>query len=1565
MGSGVNNFKNDAAALRRSINNLETKPIGMDVNAYGGLPNTTAAHHLLPGEVFSGDLQETFSIAYAQAGKTFNIDDSANGVILPTTTAAQETAGGAGFFASQHAGDGTHVTYSSYVERTLLRFEKQYKLIPNPSLQDAQDFVARVENLQTFLRDGLVNRDTSKIVFFVKNIDLSVQSYLRDPDFTDQEILDRYVLNLETLDRIDFLDPVSVRSLGPGIGAGQSFVQGSNVVAANFNTSLGSNLDRVASKADGIVTTATILLGIYALTGAAQDVLGEDPDWDDIIDLIAKSNLSISTDLLTELANDTVTDAIISGLAALTGVGLLWKGYQIVQGAGDARAMLSLAAQFNAEDTSLAAKAVNELDDWITWIEGKYGALTTIDSAQSLADVAADVVTSGLAGGFIGSRLLAWISDAEQQGGTQSEQLNQYGANLTPQIEFILNGGWTVLHGSPDPDTIVVLGRQNHEIHGYGLRDEVFLLGTASDYSPRASYADGSVSVVKADGSQELRLYSIERLTFSDGSFLDLAGQDNPDPQPNPGTQNLPNLIVDDAEVKEGGMLAFRVHLDGEKASQPISFLATTYRNGTFGDYEGFIDRSFSIPQGASEVVVQVQTIDDVVPEGIETMAFNVHDVAGAEIASAVDGWAIGRILDDELAVEEVPFEGQSLSGTVTAGQSEYFAFTTTGSGTLRIDLTRLSADADLQILDNTFQPIPPNGIVSQNTGTQAERVEFHYLPNQRYFIQVEGKQIDTPFVVALIPEPGENRLPTAVDDTLSVSLNASGNVVIDVADLLRNDTDPDGNTLSITHIDGDGSGPSWVGNGSAALTGDQIVFTPDSSGADTGRFAYAVSDGQSIHRDWALVTLNFADTPPPSQGVDLAIENILVNDLPYLTWFEQAGRVIDPDGPFEVTFDVVNYGDTATPSSFQTGLNVSSGLVGIASFTGPLAPGAKVTQSFSPRLQEGFTGQVAFQPFADFHGQTGDVDLSNNTFTGRGLVAEPLPQVDVDFTIENVRINGIAYDEWIRGASQLLSSELPQFTFDIVNLGTADMPEGAPLSFDIEISGNPVLGSLMSSFSGGERRTVTLDPEIEHLDAGVHGFEISVDRFVGVNHQSIPETNESNNAFLGIVSVTDTPEPSPPAEKFGLRGPSSDTLGREEGDRWIIGVTRLGDSSGRAVEASIAYTGTATTGVDFTGATTVSLGANEGVEADGHGFIVSIMDDVIEEADIETLTVSLAGVIYADTSEIAAIDVATNRVSLAILDNDGGTGGGQGSEVRVAVQASDTGEGTVFRFELVDPAPEARPVTLNYTIDPGFELEGGAPEETSFRITLDPSAPVQDVRVHPQDDPDGGGPGITLTSVNGGYSPQSRIVDAAQPEPAEPGTIAVRAVHETRDESGAEGVLVPFEISRTNGSDGEVSVTWRVDDASPGADLGASRSGVVTFADGDMAPKTVTLIVPGDDENGPDKAVGLVLEAASGGGVLDPLALTASTLVQDDDEIDPGTIRISTTAAILVERDDASAEQAITVLRETGSDGAVSVAWSVLGGPSDLGPRGGTLSWADGESGAKTVTLSLPADML
>lgn len=110
---------------------------------------------------------------------------------------------------------------------------------------------------------------------------------------------------------------------------------------------------------------------------------------------------------------------------------------------------------------------------------------------------------------------------------------------------------------------------------------------------------------------------------------------------------------------------------------------------------------------------------------------------------------------------------------------------------------------------------------------------------------------------LALLSSAGAqaNQAPTPQNDTAATLEDTAVTIAV-----LGNDTDPDGNTLSIASV-------GLPSNGSVAISGNSVVYTPKANFHGTDSFNYAVTDGGILAS--ALVTVTVAAVNDAPEAVN------------------------------------------------------------------------------------------------------------------------------------------------------------------------------------------------------------------------------------------------------------------------------------------------------------------------------------------------------------------------------------------------------------------------------------------------------------------------------------------------------------------------------------------------------------------------------------------------------------------------------------------------------------------------------------------------------------------------
>ncbi|WP_348943970.1 retention module-containing protein [Chitinibacter sp. FCG-7] len=211
------------------------------------------------------------------------------------------------------------------------------------------------------------------------------------------------------------------------------------------------------------------------------------------------------------------------------------------------------------------------------------------------------------------------------------------------------------------------------------------------------------------------------------------------------------------------------------------------------------------------------------------------------------------------------------------------------------------------------------NGIVSLING------QIEFVPNENYngsasfTYTVSDGRGETDTATVNINVTPVNDLPDAQDDN---SANAANDALtteedtvlnIDPAILLANDTDIDGDLLTISSVQN-------AINGTVAIVDGQIIFTPDKDYNGPASFNYTVSDGNG---GFDTATVNITVTPVNDQPVSLDDSN-WTKDVASDSGSTTSGNVLltidhtadAPSGSFSDTADTDVDGNTLSLSS-------------------------------------------------------------------------------------------------------------------------------------------------------------------------------------------------------------------------------------------------------------------------------------------------------------------------------------------------------------------------------------------------------------------------------------------------------------------------------------------------------------------------------------------------------------------------------------------------------------------------------------------------------------------------
>jgi outer membrane protein OmpA-like peptidoglycan-associated protein len=188
------------------------------------------------------------------------------------------------------------------------------------------------------------------------------------------------------------------------------------------------------------------------------------------------------------------------------------------------------------------------------------------------------------------------------------------------------------------------------------------------------------------------------------------------------------------------------------------------------------------------------------------------------------------------------------------------------------------------------------------------------------------------------------NRPPTAVNDTFTVPFNSSGNVF----DVLANDSDPDGDALTITAV----GSPA---HGIAVVTAGKVSYTAASGYSGTDTFTYSIADGKG---GTASATVSVTVQGPLNRAPVAQNDTYVVDQNSTNNSLNVLANDSDPDGDALVITSVgAPAHGTASIAGNKVNYTPASGYTGADSFTYAIADGkggtasATVTMTVQPVL--------------------------------------------------------------------------------------------------------------------------------------------------------------------------------------------------------------------------------------------------------------------------------------------------------------------------------------------------------------------------------------------------------------------------------------------------------------------------------------------------------------------------------------------------------------------------------------------------------------------------------------
>ncbi len=679
-----------------------------------------------------------------------------------------------------------------------------------------------------------------------------------------------------------------------------------------------------------------------------------------------------------------------------------------------------------------------------------------------------------------------------------------------------------------------------------------------------------------------------------------------------------------------------------------------------------------------------------------------------------------------------------------------------------------------------------------------------------------DGAGTDTGAVTVTVT--AVNDPPVAVDDARTTAEDTP--LAITAASLTANDTDVDGGALTVTAV----GNPT---NGTVALAGGTVTFTPTANASGAASFEYTVSDGAASDTGLVTVTVTAVNDPP-----------VAVADA----------RTTAEDTALAITAASLTANDTDIDGGALSVTAVSGAVGGTVALAG---------------------GTITFTPTANLSGAgTFLYTVSDGAATATGTVT---------VTITAVNDPPVAVDD-----ARTTAEDTPLvITAASLTANDTDVDGGA---LTVTAVGNPTNGTV--ALAGG---TVTFTPTANA--SGAASFEYTV--------------SDGAATDTGLVTVTVTAVNDPPVAVDDARTTAEDTplaitaasltANDTDIDGGALTVTAVSGATNGTVTLA-GSTATFTPAANFTGAATFTYTVSDGAATDTGLVTITVtavndppvaVDDARTTAEDTPLAITAASLTANDTDvdggalTVTAVSGATNgTVALA-----GGT-------VTFTPTANLSGTGT-----------------FSYTVSDGAATDTGL-------VT------------------------IIVTAVN---DPPVAVADSRTT--AEDTALAITAASLTANDTDIDGgaLTVTAVSGATNGT---VALAGSTITFTPSANLSGTGTFLYTVSDG-AASATGTVTVAITAVNDPPVAVDDARSTAQN----TPLAITAASLTANDTDVDGGALTV-TAVSDAVGGTVALAGGTITFTPTTGFSGAASFVYTVSDG-------------AATDAGLVTVTVSAAGAIL
>jgi hypothetical protein len=359
-----------------------------------------------------------------------------------------------------------------------------------------------------------------------------------------------------------------------------------------------------------------------------------------------------------------------------------------------------------------------------------------------------------------------------------------------------------------------------------------------------------------------------------------------------------PSVSVSDAQVREGASgftyASFTITLSAPSVVSASVSYATADGTATVpGDYLA-TSGQITFQPGETVATVSVAVRGGLPHDGNETFTLNLLSAIDATIDRGI---GVGTILDDDVPVAN--------DDTASTNQDT----------PVSISLLSNDVDTDGDSLTVTAVTQGAHGSVVINAdSTVTYTPNLHYFGSDTFTYTIDDGRGLTATAQVVVTINQTNQPPVAIPDTASTDEDVAVSIAV-----LANDTDPDGDALTVTGVTRGANGAVTINpNGTVTYTPAPHFFGSDS-------FTYDISDGQGgTATGTVTVTVNHVNHPPVITAGDLVLSAGVINEGGSVAL---SGGFLDPDAMDTHTI-AINWGDGSSSTLSLTAGQTSFGPV-------------------------------------------------------------------------------------------------------------------------------------------------------------------------------------------------------------------------------------------------------------------------------------------------------------------------------------------------------------------------------------------------------------------------------------------------------------------------------------------------------------------------------------------------------------------------------------------------------------------------------------------------------------